>query len=106
LKIKAKTVLLFKYFAHRSYKYNYDLMFFLKTISKKNLTIYIIIFRPVPSSMPSVASQVDKADRTEVEVVTHCDELQVNKANRKEVDIVNIYTVLCNEIKKKTLPLV
>jgi hypothetical protein len=39
--------------------------------------------------MPSVASQVDKADRTEVEVVTHCDELQVNKANRKEVDIVS-----------------
>jgi hypothetical protein len=32
---------------------------------------------------------VDKADRTEVEVVTHCDELQVNKANRKEVDIVS-----------------
>jgi hypothetical protein len=24
--------------------------------------------------------QVDKADRTEVEVVTHCDELQVDKA--------------------------
>jgi hypothetical protein len=26
LKIKAKIVLLFKYFAHRSYKYNYDSM--------------------------------------------------------------------------------
>ena len=42
--------------------------------------------------MPSVSSQVDKADRTEVEVVTHCDELQVNKANRNEVDIVRLYS--------------
>jgi hypothetical protein len=40
--------------------------------------------------MPSVSNQVDKADRTEVEVVTHCDELQVNKANRNEVDVVSL----------------
>jgi hypothetical protein len=26
-------------------------------------------------------------DRTEVEVVTHCDELQVDKADRTEVDV-------------------
>jgi hypothetical protein len=32
--------------------------------------------------------QVNKADRTEVEVVTHGDELQVNKADRTEVDVV------------------
>jgi hypothetical protein len=32
--------------------------------------------------------QVDKADRTEVEIVTHGDELQVNKADRTEVDVV------------------
>jgi hypothetical protein len=30
--------------------------------------------------------QVDKADITEVEVVTHCDELQVDKADRTEVE--------------------
>ena len=42
--------------------------------------------------MPSVSNQVDKADRTEVEVVTHCDELQVNKANRNEVDVVSLYS--------------
>jgi hypothetical protein len=29
--------------------------------------------------------QVNKADRTEVEIVTHCDELQVDKANKTEV---------------------
>jgi outer membrane protein OmpA-like peptidoglycan-associated protein len=29
--------------------------------------------------------QVDKSDRTEVEIVTHCDELQVDKANKTEV---------------------
>jgi hypothetical protein len=32
--------------------------------------------------------QVDKANRTEVEIVTYCDELQVNKANRTDVDVV------------------
>jgi hypothetical protein len=31
---------------------------------------------------------VDKANRTEVEVVTNCDELQVNKADRTEVEVV------------------
>jgi hypothetical protein len=31
--------------------------------------------------------QVDKVDRTEVEVVTHCDELQVDKADRTEVEV-------------------
>jgi hypothetical protein len=30
--------------------------------------------------------QMDKANRTEVEVVTHCDELQVDKADRTEVE--------------------
>jgi hypothetical protein len=29
--------------------------------------------------------QVDKVNRTEEEVVTHCKELQVNKADRNEV---------------------
>jgi hypothetical protein len=32
--------------------------------------------------------QVNKANKTEVEVVTHCDELQVNKADRTEVEVV------------------
>jgi hypothetical protein len=32
--------------------------------------------------------QVNKADRTEVEVVPHCDELQVDTADRNEVDVV------------------
>jgi hypothetical protein len=31
---------------------------------------------------------VNKANKTEVEVVTHCDELQVNKADRTEVEVV------------------
>jgi hypothetical protein len=53
---------------------------------------FIFIFRPVPSSMPSVSSQVDKADRTEVEVVTYCDELQVNEADRTEVNVVSLYS--------------
>jgi outer membrane protein OmpA-like peptidoglycan-associated protein len=42
----------------------------------------------VISSMSSVSSEVDKADGTEVDVVTHCDELQVDKANRTEVEVV------------------
>jgi hypothetical protein len=42
--------------------------------------------------MPSVSSQVDEVDRTEVDVVTYCDELQVNKANRTEVDVVSLYS--------------
>jgi hypothetical protein len=35
--------------------------------------------------------QVDKANKTEVEVVTHCDELQVNKADRTEVEVVPLH---------------
>jgi hypothetical protein len=31
---------------------------------------------------------VDKADRTEVDVVTHCDELQVDNADRPEMEVV------------------
>jgi hypothetical protein len=31
---------------------------------------------------------VNKVNRTEVEVVTHCNELQVNKVNRTEVEVV------------------
>jgi hypothetical protein len=34
--------------------------------------------------------QVDMADRTEVEVVTHCDELQVDKANRNYLHFSSI----------------
>jgi outer membrane protein OmpA-like peptidoglycan-associated protein len=44
--------------------------------------------------MSSVSSEVDKADGTEVDVVTHCDELQVDKANRTEVEVVTH----CDEI--------
>jgi hypothetical protein len=36
--------------------------------------------------MPSVSSQLDKADRIEVDVVTYCDEIQVDKADGTEVD--------------------
>jgi hypothetical protein len=38
--------------------------------------------------------QVNKADRKEVDVVTHCNELQVNKVNRIEVEVVTH----CNEL--------
>jgi hypothetical protein len=31
-----------------------------------------------------------------VEVVTYCDELQVNKADRTEVDVVSLYSWNCN----------
>jgi hypothetical protein len=31
-----------------------------------------------------------------VNVVTHCDELQVDKANRTEVDVVSLYTCSWN----------
>jgi hypothetical protein len=37
-----------------------------------------------------------KVHRTEVDVVTHCDELQVDKANRTEVDVVSLYTCSWN----------
>jgi hypothetical protein len=37
-------------------------------------------------------ASIDKADRTEVDVVTHCDELQVDKADRTEVDVVSLYS--------------
>jgi hypothetical protein len=36
-----------------------------------------------------------KADRNEVDVVTHCNELQVNKVNRIEVEVV----IHCNELQ-------
>jgi len=49
----------------------------------------LFIFRPVPSSMPSVLSQVDT---TEMEVVTDSDELQVNKADSTEVNVVSLYS--------------
>jgi hypothetical protein len=35
---------------------------------------------------------VDKAYRTEVDVVTYRDELQVDKADRTEVDVVSLYS--------------
>ena len=44
--------------------------------------------------MPSVSSQVDEVDRTEVDVVTYCDELQVDKADGTEVDVVTY----CDEL--------
>jgi hypothetical protein len=31
-----------------------------------------------------------------VEVVTHCDELQVDKVDRTEVDVVSLYSWNCN----------
>jgi hypothetical protein len=52
----------------------------------------MFIFRLVTLSMPSVSSQVDKADRTEVDIVTSCDELQVNEADRTEVNVVSLYS--------------
>ena len=52
----------------------------------------LFIFRPVPSSMSSVLSQVDKVDTTEMEVVTDSDELQVNKADSTEVNVVSLYS--------------
>jgi hypothetical protein len=42
--------------------------------------------------MPSVSSQLDKADRIEVDVVTYYDELQVNKADGTEVDVASLYS--------------
>ena len=52
----------------------------------------MFIFRLVTSSMPSVSSQVDKADRTDMDIVTYCDELHVNEADRTEVDVVSLYS--------------
>jgi len=42
--------------------------------------------------MPSVSSQVDRADRTDVEVVNYCDELQVNESDGTEVNVVSLYS--------------
>jgi poly-beta-hydroxyalkanoate depolymerase len=65
-------------------KFNYIYIIFITVLALTQyqyiqaLIDFIFIFRLVPSSMSSVSSEVDKADGTEVDVVTHCDELQVD----------------------------